>query len=105
MKIKVPQVIRIGAYDYRVSYKLNLRVDDGYTGAINHREQVITIEPCYSAMGQNVSLLHEIFHLIDHVYQCHLDEENASRMAGGIAEFLFNNLNIELDWSDIEEDK
>ena len=38
-------------------------------------------------------------------YQVKSEDSDTTRMANGWGEFLFNNLGIELDWSDIEEEK
>ena len=103
MKIKIPSSIKLGVYPYKIRFKPNLKVDEGFHGAIQRRTEEINIEPTISKPMRDVTLLHEVGHHIDLIYECGLSEENISRFANGMAEFLFNNLEIEFDWSDIKE--
>lgn len=71
-------------------------------GTIERRLQEVWIDPDSPLSQKNETLLHEVLHLISMVFSCSLDEDNIDRIAEGYAELLFNNLGIELDWSDIE---
>ena len=99
-RIKVPKRIKIGAHDYSVGYRQHMKLDDNWRGACNQRTGEILIDPI-GGDTINRSLLHEVVHLIDFNYECILSEENISRLAHGMVEFL-ENLGIELDWSGIK---
>ena len=104
MKVKIPEIIKIGIYPRRVIYKPYLKVDEGYDGLINHRLETIEVDPVLPKARRDACLIHEVVHLVDKNYDCHLGEDDISRIANGVAEFLFNNLGIEFDWKDIKED-
>jgi len=53
--------------------------------------------------ARDMTFLHEIVHMADINYESRLDESDVSRIANGLFEFLYYNLGIELDWSDICE--
>jgi len=100
MKIKVPKSIRIGAHNYSVAYRENMKLDDNWRGACNQRTAEILIDPI-GGETINRSFLHEVTHMIDFNYEINLHEDDVSRLAHGIAELL-ESLGIELDWSDIK---
>lgn len=101
IKIKVPQVIKIGCYSYKVLFRCNMRNDEGFEGACQHRLDEIAIEPTISPVRKVVVLLHEIIHLIDRNHEINLDDATTSRLANGLTELLLDNLHIEFDWEDI----
>ena len=102
MKVKIPKEIKIGSHNYRVKYKPFLSKDSGFRGTIEHRLQEIWIDPENPPSQRDATLLHEGLHLISTVFSCSLDDDAIDRVAEGLAEFLFNNLGIEFDWSEIE---
>ena len=103
MKIMIPTVVRIGPTEYEIKLKKNLKLDDGFEGCLNFREEVIYIDKILSEDRKMVVLFHEIIHQIDSVYECNLDESTISRLASGWAEFFKNNLNLSFDWTNIME--
>lgn len=105
MKIKVPKTIKIATHSYPVSYNKDLRCDEGFVGKVKHRVPGIEIEPDQAFSQKNQTLLHEVLHIISRTYSCDLDEGNIDRIAEGFSELLFNNLGIELDWSEITPPK
>jgi len=102
MNIKIPNKIKIATYEYTVFYVPNLEYDHKLLAQCLTDKQQIKIAPKNKKV-QNVSFLHEICHAISDVYGCGLTEENTDRMAHGIAELLFNNLEIEFDWGDFDK--
>ena len=102
MKIKIPKQIKIGVFDYGVVFVPHLCRDEGNRGKINHRKQRIEIEFDNPKSLLDVTFLHELVHQIEAVFGFDLPEEQSDHLAHGFAEFLFNNLDIEFDWSDIE---
>ena len=106
MKIRVPKQIKIGVNCYQVEHLPDELFNDNEYGAAWHRKQKITIDPSSHSVQKYTTFLHEIIHLIEKSYCFRVDSDgNVDRLACGLAEFLRNNLGIELDWSDIEEEK
>ena len=103
MKIKVPKRIKLGAYCYDLGYESNLATDKHFCGTIRFQRLKINIEPNMPESVKNVTLLHELFEGISDMYRCGLEDENCERLAQGMADFLFNSLGIEFDWSLIQE--
>ena len=101
MKVKVPKEIKIATHPYKVAYDSHLRHDEACYGQVNHRNQKINIELSVPLSVKNQTLIHEIVHIVDKVYVCRMDEDDLERISNGMAELLFNNLNIEFDWSEI----
>ena len=103
MKVKVPKEIKIATHTYRVGYDPHMRHDEACYGQVNHRTQTINIESSIPPSVKDQTLIHEIVHIVDKVYVCRMDEDDLERLSNGMAELLFNNLGIELDWSELEE--
>ena len=103
IKILIPRQIKIATHPYEIVLKPHLRDDDKRLGSANHRIQRIEIEPDQCPSDLTVVLLHEIIHIIERAYNCDISDPDVDRIAQGMAEFLFNNLGIELDWGDIKK--
>ncbi len=103
MKVKVPNEIRIGAYKYKVEFNSHLCYDSNWAGSCCHREAKIVVDSLGSRQTLDITLIHEILHMIDKNYSIHIEEDNIDRIACGIMEFL-TSLGIELDWSNIKEE-
>lgn len=102
-RIKIPKVIKLGIYPYKVTYQSNLKMDDGYAGVVNHRKLLIEIDPVQAKVHKDETLIHEVVHIIGNIHSIHLQEDDVDRIAQGMSEFLFNVLEVELDWSCISE--
>ncbi len=103
MKVKVPKEIKIGVYPYTVELVPNLKLNKGNWGTTNHTEKTIVLDSALPSVELAQTLLHEVFHVVSVVFMCGLDEDNVERLANGMGEFLFDNLNIEFDWSSVQE--
>lgn len=101
MKVKIPKTIKIGTLLYGVVFTPHLVADDKLFGRTDTRRQEIQIDNDIPFSCMNITLLHEILHIIQDVYRVDMTDENTDRVASGIAELLFNNLGIEFDWSDV----
>lgn len=99
--IKIPKQIQIGGHTYQVFYKPYLSKDDGIRGSIIHRKQVIYIEPENPISQQNATILHEILHFIDTIFDLNLTDEDTDRISEGLFQVLSDSFGIEFDWSDI----
>ena len=102
--VKVPKQIQIGGHTYKVLYKPYLSKDDGNRGGINHRKQVIYIEPENPASQKNATMLHEILHFIETVFDLNLTDEDTDRISEGLFQVLSDSFGVEFDWGDIEKE-
>lgn len=104
MKVKIPKEIMVGGvYPYRIVYKPHIRDDEGYAGFINFRTEEIAILPQLAPRAKDEDLLHELIHAFEKLYHFDVTEETNHRIAEGFLDFMVNSLDIELDWSEIEE--
>ena len=103
MKIKVPREVKIGTHTFRVRFDPHLKGDEGNYGDINYRTEEIRIWADAPLSLRNEALLHEIIHLAQHIYRVEISDPDIDRVAETIGQFLFNNLQIRFDWSDISE--
>lgn len=102
MKVKVPNPVQIGGYKYSVCYKEGLLIEDQASGVAHHRREEIQIDPLLGKQDRDTTFMHEVNEIIKRVYSCDITHSDLDRMANGNSEFLFNNLGIDLDWSDIK---
>lgn len=101
LSIKVPKELEFGVHKYKVIYQPNLGLDSAVYGMVYHRKLLVEIDPALSKPDKDITLFHEIFHIIDKKYNCELSDENIDRMANGLADFMQRNFGIEFDWVDI----
>ena len=101
MKIAIPNNITIGAFIAQVVIKDNLSGDDGYKGSYNQRTSELNIDSALFGEIRDRVFLHELMHVIALNYEVHLAEDDITRLANGLYEFLMD-AGIELDWCDIE---
>ena len=102
-KIKIPPTVKIGTHTYSVMFDRNIRTDDDHIGQVNHRTQEIKIWTEAPLSMRNESLLHELIHIAEYYFRVRIDDADIDRIAECMCDFLFNNLNIEFDWSCITE--
>jgi len=106
MKIKVPKQIQVGGHWYKIVFDKSQQ-PDGHAATTVWRKQRIEIDPALPESGKVESLGHEIIHIINQVYM-HQDlrEQDVDPLSEGLYQ-VFSQLDIELDWSEIEtiEDK
>jgi len=104
MTIIIPREIKIGTHTYTIEFDPNLVADEAKWGLVHYRLGKILISPEHGKSHINITLLHEIIHIVDRLYRCNLDEDNIDRLAQGLGEFMFNNLEITFDWSKIRNE-
>ena len=102
MKVKLPKAIKVASHPYAIKFDPDIE-DHGHDGEVNHRLQEISIKPGYKPDKLMEILLHELFHCINYVYcQNSLSEAQVDGLGEGWAQVL-GELDVEFDWSDIEE--
>jgi len=98
--IKVPRTIRIGGHQYTIVFSQGVS-DAGDYGRVNHRTLTIELAPERPMSQKAASLIHEILHIINNVYNNrHCEEDDLDALAEGFNQVL-EALGIELDWGDI----
>ena len=102
--VKVPSQIKIGALRANVSVVPYIHADDNFKGLFNQRTEQLQIDNQLGGRVRDTTFLHEVAHMIAINYEIGMNEEEISRTANGLFEFLYYNLGIELDWSEIEEE-
>lgn len=92
--MRLPKVIKIGGYHYKV--KRVKKVDaDCSMGLKSNQREVILIEEGHGKEEEQI-LLHEILHAIDDTYNNEkLPEDMIERLSQGLWDFLRNN---KIEW-------
>jgi hypothetical protein len=103
MKVKIPQGLRIGAYNYSLRFDENIRDDEGYTGFTNFRREEIVVLPQLAPMRRLATLFHEWVHAAEDAYHFRISEDDNWRVVESFVELLCNNFELEFDWSEIKE--
>ena len=101
--VKIPKQIQIGGHTYEVFYKPYLSKDNGDRGVIKHRIQEIHIAPENPKSQRDVTIIHEIIHLMEFIFAFDLTEGDTERIAEGLFQVFSDSFGIEFDWSDIGE--
>lgn len=88
----IPEKISILYKDYRVIQEQNIHngSDDLY-GQIDYCSQVIRIDEQYSAEQKKATLIHEIIHGLDDMYQIGLGEKKVSKLGVAFYQLIKDN--------------
>lgn len=100
--MKIPREVRIGPHSYLIQFNKFIRPDDGNSGNINYRSQIIGIDPALAPSEMDVVFWHEIIHGLNHNFSLGLLEDTTDNLAVGLTQFLFDNFKETLNWEDIE---
>ena len=103
MIIKLKNGVKIGTHTFKIKLDPHIHGDDKDYGQINYRTETIKIWKDAPLSIKNEALHHEIIHLSQHIYRVDISDQDIDRVAETFSEFLFNNLGIEYDWSDIPD--
>tara|TARA_Y100000310_G_scaffold177357_1_gene177442 strand:+ start:9354 stop:9719 length:366 start_codon:yes stop_codon:yes gene_type:complete len=101
--VKIPKQIKVGGHTYRIIYEPHLSKDTGNRGHINHRKQIIGIDPENPKSQQDATLLHEIIHLTETVFDLDLSDADTDRISEGLFQVLSDSFGIEFNWDNIDE--
>lgn len=102
--VKIPKEVRIGSYTYKIWF--DEREDDSdFKGSSLHRRHEILLNPEIHPQHRRVTFIHEILHIINECYGISPPEGDITRLGEGIGQFLFSNLDIDFDFSDIPHRK
>lgn len=104
MKLVIPDKCQIGGHTYRVAFNASMK-DEGDYGRVNHRLQKIELNPVRPESQRTEALIHEVLHVINSVYfDRHLEEDAIAAISEGLLQ-VFQQLDIEVDWSQIPEEE
>ena len=104
MKLVIPPEIQVGGHKYSIAFNENLKDDNDY-GRVNHRLQKIELNPARPTSQRVEALIHELLHVISNVYADRkLEEGDISAVSEGLLQ-VFQQLDIELDFSQIKEEE
>jgi len=101
MRVKVPQKVQIAAFNYSIELRKHLMAEKHNSGFFDPIRETLSIDPHLPTTEKNISLIHEVLHLIERAFETKVEEDDTERLAMGLMCF-FNNLGIEFDWADIE---
>ena len=101
MKLKVKPIIRLAPHSYALLFNEHLATDEEKVGSLNRRTQIIEIYPNISQSQKEVTFWHEVFHEIDHHFSLGMNDNCVDNLAVGLTQFLQDNFDIELDFSEI----
>lgn len=88
----IPQKIKILYKDYTVIQEKNVHDgrDDLY-GQIDYGSQIIRLDEQYSAEQKKATLIHEIVHGLDDMYQIGLGEKKVSKLGVALYQMIKDN--------------
>ena len=102
-KIRVPKQIKITTHTYGVEFNTKECIAGGASGLCKHTFEKLCFDPALPKGQLDQTFLHEVMHMIERYCVVKLDDTDIDRIAEGLAMFLFENLDIQLDWSLIKE--
>lgn len=93
-------LINMGIYEYDLNFKEPLlsSEDKRLYGEIDFAHETITIDHTFSENHKCITMLHEVCHSIEHIFEIDekcTEEERVSRYAKGFALFLTHNPGIQ----------
>jgi len=99
--VKIPKSINVYGKVWTVSYKWNLKTDEGVLadGLCDKQKKIMWIDRATKPAERSSIFLHELFHAILHelkVGQTDLNREVEEIIVTGIEEFLMENFTIRL---------
>ena len=104
MKVKVPNKVKILTHEYTIKFDTKALISAQTSGMAKHLYQEILLDNENLPESElNQVFLHELIHTIERHFCLHLEDPDVERLSEGLAVVLFDNLGIELDWSDIKE--
>ncbi len=91
--MKIPDKVRVGPYDYRVTQHKVVMSDDNHKlcGQCDYEQQIIRVGKGMAAQTQETTLLHECFHAMNELYQLGLKERQIAVLAPAMLSFLRDN--------------
>lgn len=92
--MNIPNIIKIGGLKFTVEEKANQIRDNSRSGASCGNAQQITIDKDISTQFKETTLIHEIIHQIDFVYNIGLEHQQVYQLEAGIYAFIKDNPNL-----------
>ena len=93
--MKIPDKVKIGGIIYSIKLISGKVENDlherNYIGRIDHEQCTITVDKDINEQRMVNSLLHEIAHGIEYLYQIEISEKDIDRFANGFYQVLKDN--------------
>jgi hypothetical protein len=88
----IPKQVKVGIYDCEVKEVKDLKWEDRkMDGMLSCKEQLIEIDQDISPLSKEVTLWHEMIHMVDRQYGLRLGERVTDCLAHGIIGILKDN--------------
>lgn len=105
IKLKVKPLYYVGGHPFRVILTNNIMEDKGRIGEVDYKTITIKIAPHTVESQKTKALIHEFIHVVNQIYNLEkLKESDVMQISEGLNQ-IFSQMNIELDWTDIKEEK
>ena len=103
MKVKIPKTLRLLTHNIGVKFDVKQTQSLGTCGVTRHLYQDIILDNITLPKSElDQVFLHEYIHVIERHFCVKLEDADVERISEGLAVLLFNDLDIEFDWSEIE---
>lgn len=100
MIVKVPPTIEMMSHSYDIIFD-EAQDDREFRGTFSDRGHKILLSTQLHSQQLRVTFLHELFHLLCELNCISPPEHDVARFSEGIAELLYRNLGIDLDFSEV----
>jgi len=100
VKVKVPDKIHVGAYEFDIVQVPDMARDYKFLGQAHVDNEVIRINQDSKYRVKYVTLWHEICHAVCDTLRMDLDEASIDRLGQGLGAILMNDFGIELEWDE-----
>jgi len=99
--MQLPERIRVGPYEYKVSVQPNIHDRDGNReyGNINYLDGQIALNGTVDESRAVATFWHEVFHALDHCYSVKLSEQQTDQLGNALASFFLDNPELAPAWS------
>lgn len=88
MKFRIPEKVTIGGVDFNITWQKGLGRNAAKRGETQYFDREIRLDPDLVEQDKEQTFIHEITHAVDSVFDCHLSESQAKRMAHGVYQVL-----------------
>jgi len=88
MNFKIPSKIRLSGVEHEVRLHPHLGADTNARGTASYFSRTIDIDPALPPVELQHVFLHEVVHMIDHIFATELTESQIGRLAYGVSELI-----------------
>ncbi len=90
--IQIPKKVKVGVYEFQVVIEKNVKMGEKRCdGVISFFKEKVHIDQALPALNKEITLWHEMLHLVAHQYSLNLSERETDCLAHGIVGILKDN--------------